>query len=76
MSGPKQFPNDWLVNGKPESNTWLDLEPVRVLYEFDGPRIFTCRDSAGNLFLAYQCGEEDQVMRFWSCRSRTIWKNA
>jgi hypothetical protein len=46
------------------STDWLDPAPVQVLYEFDGPRIYTCRDGNGNLFLAYQCGEERGLLRF------------
>ena len=57
----------WQVRGKQLSGTWLDLEPVPVLYDFDGPRIFVCKDTMGvNYFLAYQCGEEasTRTMRF------------
>jgi hypothetical protein len=43
---------------------WLDLEPVRVLYEYDGPRIFTCKGAAGNLLLAYLCSEDRTRRRF------------
>lgn len=45
-------------------NSWLDPDPVRVLYEFDGPKIFICEDAAENPYLAYQCGEGQQRMRF------------
>jgi hypothetical protein len=54
----------WQVTGTQTSASWLALEPFTVLYDFDGPRIFTCKDSSGNLFLAYQCGEDNQTMRF------------
>lgn len=55
----------WQVTGTRISNRWLDLSsPAAVLYEFDGPRIFTCKDTSGQMFLAYLCGEEDQLMRF------------
>jgi hypothetical protein len=55
----------WKVNGKQIRGRWLDLaRPRTVLYDFDGPKIFTCNDSAGSLFVAYQCGEEDKTMRF------------
>jgi hypothetical protein len=33
--------------------------PEKVLYEFDGPLIFTVRDADGSLLLAYQCGEDE-----------------
>src|SRR5689334_9467809 len=54
----------WTVNGRLMPDPWLDFEPVRVLYSFDGPRIFTCKDSAGNLFLAFQCDEDGEAVRF------------
>lgn|SRR5262245_5802872 len=54
----------WNVKGRPVPLDWLSLEPVTVLYEFDGPRIFTCADDPGNRYLAYQCGEENRIMRF------------
>jgi hypothetical protein len=54
----------WQFDGHSVNPAWLDLDPVRVLYEFDGPRIFTCKDVDGSLFLAYQCGEERDLMRF------------
>ena len=54
----------WIVNGKKVTPNWLVLEPVVLLYDFDGPKIFTCKDSAGNTYLAYQCGEDLNFMRF------------
>jgi hypothetical protein len=54
----------WQAQGMPLSVPWLDLSPITVLYEFDGPRIFTCRDRTRGLFLAYQCGEDNGVMRY------------
>ncbi len=54
----------WNVNGKPVSVAWLNPEPVQVLYDFDGPRIFTCCDKKDDQYLAYQCGEESGICRF------------
>jgi len=54
----------WPVNGKPVQSGWLDLKPETILYDFDGPRIFTCKDVPGNLYLAYQCGKGPGRMRF------------
>lgn len=54
----------WYVNGNSVSGTWLNIEPVRVLYDFDGPRIFICKSVTQELFLAFQCGEENRIMRF------------
>src|SRR5216684_5885653 len=33
------------------------LDPVRVLFEADGPRLFTSRDADSQLLLVYLCGE-------------------
>jgi hypothetical protein len=52
------------VTGRTTAFDWIDITPVNVLYEFDGPRIFTCRDNAGELLLAYQCGAEGPASRF------------
>jgi hypothetical protein len=41
----------------------LSLEPVDVLYSFEGPRIFTCRDDEQRLFLAYVADESESVRR-------------
>ena len=54
----------WQVTGRMTAFDWIDLTPVNVLYEFDGPRIFTCRDNAGELLLAYQCGGDGPLSRF------------
>jgi hypothetical protein len=55
----------WQAIGTPVDGQWLNLEPTRVLYEFDGPRIFICNDLSGvSEFLAFQCGEEQGRMRF------------
>lgn len=54
----------WTITGKPTSGAWLDPRPMRVLYEFDGPRMFVCSDRQGTPYLAYQCGEDESAMRF------------
>jgi hypothetical protein len=56
----------WEVRGEKitNANLLIDPTPVRVLYDFDGPRIFVCENKRDDLFLAYQCGEEDGVSRF------------
>jgi hypothetical protein len=54
----------WQVTGALIPPHWLLPIPIRTLYEFDGPRIFLCKDVPGNLYLAYQCGEDREVMRF------------
>jgi len=54
----------WQPKGKHVSCSWLDLKPVRVLYEFDGPRIFVCVDGDSQAYLAYQCGESERQLRF------------
>jgi hypothetical protein len=54
----------WPVNGTRVSPHWLGLEPIPVLYEFDGPRIFICQDDASNPYLAYQCDEDEEARRF------------
>ena len=43
---------------------WLRFVPLKTLYEFDGPRIFTCVDVNGQMFLAYQCDEDTDGMQF------------
>jgi len=54
----------WSVPGKPvPSERFQPVEPVDVLYEFDGPRIFTLWDSEGELNLAYWSDEDERVCR-------------
>ncbi len=44
----------WDIPNKPAAQVRLSsLEPQEVLYDFDGPRIFTALDSDGELNLAY-----------------------
>ncbi len=40
------------------------FEPAEVLYEFDGPRIFTLQDADGELNLVYWSDENDKVERY------------
>jgi hypothetical protein len=57
--------NMWDVQGKPLAlPERFELEPARVLYEYDGPRIFTCADPAGNYCLAYLCANDRTKQRF------------
>ncbi|AMV24593.1 hypothetical protein VT84_09370 [Gemmata sp. SH-PL17] len=53
----------WAVKGQRRRPSSIKIEPATVLYEYDGPRIFTC-DVGGKLFLAYQCGEDEKRLRF------------
>jgi hypothetical protein len=55
----------WNFSGIPEPNTgWLSFEPVRILYEFDLPCIFVCRDIPGNTYLAYLCDQDRTGVRY------------
>lgn len=40
------------------------LRPVKVLYDFDGPRTFTFRDQEGELCLAHWCDEAEGTTRY------------
>ncbi len=53
------------VTGKPvELDQFLPFEPLEVLYEFDGPRIFTILDKDGELYLAYWSDEDESLCRY------------
>ncbi len=55
----------WSIPGKPVSPArFQPFEPVDVLYEFDGPRIFTLWDSEGELNLAYWSDEDEAICRY------------
>ena len=54
----------WNVAGERVDHTWLDFEPVEILYEFDFPRIYTCKDATGNLYLVYSCAEDRNGIRY------------
>ena len=55
----------WAVDGRTQSTELLgSLAAERVLYEFDGPRIFTSRTREGALLLAYLCDQDGEVDRF------------
>lgn len=55
---------DWDVPGSKLENAFLDqLVPEDVLYEFDGPRIFTHKSTIG-LLLAYLSDEGSNTQRF------------
>jgi len=54
----------WSVAGKEIAPDWLKFEPIEVLYDFDGPSIFTLADCHGDPYLAYLCDHEDRVARF------------
>ena len=55
----------WILPGMTEDQSWFrPFEPVEMLYEFDGPRIFTLRDAEGDLNLAYWSDEDELVTRY------------
>lgn len=41
-----------------------EISPIEILYDFDGPKIFTIKDKNNNLLLLYQCFEDDTIRRF------------
>lgn len=53
----------WEVKGTPLSVKFENWVPNRVLYDFDGPRIFTVQHEFGD-FVAYACDEDDQITRY------------
>jgi hypothetical protein len=54
----------WNVKGVPENANWLTFEPIRILDEFDIPCAFVCKDTPGNTYLAYLCGQDRQGVRY------------
>jgi len=55
----------WNIEGKQiPAARFQPFEPREVLYEFDGPRIFSFPDFDGELNLAYWCDEDEDVWRY------------
>lgn len=54
----------WKVLGSPTPHQRFNLAPMRVLYEFDGPRIFICQSTDGVQLLAYLCGQDEITLRY------------
>lgn len=55
----------WTVTGAGVSATrFTPFEPGEILYDFDGPRIFTVRDLENEPYLACWSDENDQASRF------------
>src|SRR4051794_32230870 len=53
-SNPHSASLIWRVSGKPiDAEILKPLDPLEVLYHFDGPRTFTNRDRDGQLYLAH-----------------------
>jgi len=52
------------IAGNPGPHDWLVFDPIEVLDEFDFPRIFTCKDISGDIYLAYNCGYDRNGLRF------------
>ena len=63
----------WPVDGLPVSVDFLaGLKPANVLYEYEGPRIFSCPDQEGKLLLVYECDHDEETTRYLvvpTCRS-------
>ena len=55
----------WQISGSPLSNDYLGpFSPDRILYEFDGPKIFTVLDREHDLCLACWSAADEQFNRF------------
>lgn len=55
----------WEVSGKPCSVDFFGaFEPLEVLYDFDGPRLFTVQNRYDDALLVYQCDEDETASRF------------
>ncbi|MBD0328411.1 MAG: hypothetical protein ICV68_18500 [Pyrinomonadaceae bacterium] len=56
---------DWDVKGTPYSLGYFrELEPREVLYDFDGPRIFTALSSMEDELLVYLSDQDEQLSRY------------
>lgn len=56
----------WQVEEKPVGIAQLgNLLPERVLFDFDGPRSYVTRDLDGELLFLHQCGESDEIWRYF-----------
>jgi hypothetical protein len=55
----------WETSGKQVATSRFEpFEPDEVLYEFDGPRVFTLRDCEGELNLSCWSDEQDSTSRY------------
>ncbi len=55
---------DWNVAAQPvDMDGFRGIEPAEILYEFDGPRIFTANNTLGDL-LFYLADEQDDTCRY------------
>jgi hypothetical protein len=55
----------WDLEGREYDRAYFGkLEPYEVLYDFDGPRIFTAFGVAGDQFLVYLCDEDEAHLRY------------
>lgn len=55
----------WQVEGlETAADFFSKLRPEKVLYDFDGPAIFTSRDIFGGQLLVYLCDEDEELSRF------------
>ena len=55
----------WTIQGTSIDPALLgSIEPERILLEYDGPRLFTTCNAAGQSMLAYACGEDDGAVRY------------
>lgn len=55
----------WSIQGKPaDAKRFTPFAAQEVLYEFDGPRIFTLVDAEGELNLVYWSDEDESQSRF------------
>ena len=56
---------NWLIDPDSEESGLINgFEPVEVLYEFDGPKIFTLADRFGDLLLLSWCDETEDGDRY------------
>lgn len=55
----------WEIPGKSiDATLFRPFEPLEVLYEFDGPRVFTVQDVDGEAYLSYWSDEDEQTSRY------------
>jgi Family of unknown function (DUF6575) len=55
----------WDIQGKKiDIGRFTPFDPVEILYEFDGPRVFTVRDNDGELNLVYWSDEDGMNTRY------------